>query len=134
MTFDASDPSTVFQCKQCGDCCKGYGGTYVTPEDIESIAAYLHTNPKTFVGDFCQMSGSRPVLGQGKNGYCIFWDKLCTIHTVKPRMCREWPFIKPVLADIENWEIMAGSCPGIRTDVPDDVIRACVRKIISDRE
>ncbi len=134
MTFDTSDLLDIFQCKKCGDCCKGYGGTYVAPMEIEAIAGHLNTDPKLFVEKYCQMSGKKPVLAQGENGYCIFWDQLCTIHPVKPRMCREWPFLKSVLVDIDNWEIMSGSCPGIRTDMPDDVIRACVEKIVSNRE
>ncbi|MDM8549118.1 YkgJ family cysteine cluster protein [Desulfobacterales bacterium HSG2] len=118
----------IFNCKKCGDCCKGYGGTFVTAEDVEAIAAYIKTDPERFVADYCDMSGGKPVLAQGGNGYCIFWDEVCTIHPVKPRMCRAWPFIESVLTDINNWHIMAGVCPGIRTDVPDDVIRACVRE------
>jgi hypothetical protein len=47
---------------------------------------------------------------------------------VKPRMCSEWPFIKSVLVDVKNWHIMAGSCPGMRTDVIDNMIEACVRR------
>jgi len=122
----------IFSCKKCGDCCKGYGGTFVTAEDIEAIAAYIKMDPERFVADYCDMSGGKPVLAQGENGYCIFWDEVCTIHPVKPRMCRAWPFIESVLTDINNWHIMAGVCPGIRTDVPDDVIRACVReKVVS---
>jgi len=134
MTSDASDLSVVFQCKKCGECCKGYGGTYVTPQDIKAIAGYLNVDSEHFTETYCQMSGKKPLLAQGENEYCIFWDEFCTIHPVKPRMCRAWPFIKPVLVDISNWEIMAGSCPGIRTDVPDDVIRACVEKMISNLE
>ena len=126
--------SAIFQCKQCGECCKGYGGTYVTEKDIDAISGALGIDPEFFVNTYCRRSGGRPLLGQGENGYCIFWDKLCTIHDVKPRMCREWPFIKPVLADINNWEIMAGACPGIRTDVPDDVIKACVEQTLANRE
>ncbi len=121
-------PSDIFKCEKCGDCCKGYGGTYVTEKDIKAIAAYLKTDHKSFIKDYCYMSGSRPVLAQQKNGYCIFWDKICTIHPVKPKMCRQWPFIKSVLIDVNNWQIMAGICPGIRTDVPDDIIKECVRK------
>ena len=121
-------PSDIFKCEKCGDCCKGYGGTFVTEEDIEAIAAYLKTDPKSFIKDYCYMSGSRPVLAQQKDGYCIFWDKLCTIHPVKPKMCKQWPFIKSVLIDVNNWQIMAGFCPGIRIDVPDDIIQECVRK------
>ena len=121
-------PSDIFKCEKCGDCCKGYGGTFVTEEDIKAIAAYLKTDPKSFIKDYCYMSGSRPVLAQQKDGCCIFWDKLCTIHPVKPKMCKQWPFIKSVLIDVNNWQIMAGFCPGIRIDVPDDIIQECVRK------
>ncbi|MEZ4524987.1 MAG: YkgJ family cysteine cluster protein [Desulfobacterales bacterium] len=72
------------------------------------------------------MSGSRPVLAQ--SGYCVFWkEKICTIHPVKPRMCKAWPFIQSVLTDVNNWRMMAGSCPGMRTDVPDDMILACAQ-------
>ncbi len=124
-TFQASD---IFQCKKCGECCKGFGGTYITENDIQAIARYIHKDPETFVENYCQISGSKPVLAQGKNGFCIFWDDLCTIHPVKPRMCRAWPFIESVLKEIGNWRIMAGSCPGIRTDIPDSAVKECVKK------
>jgi len=73
------------------------------------------------------MSGDKPVIARADNGYCIFWDTLCTIHPVKPRMCREWPFISSVLADINNWQIMASFCPGIRINVPDSIIKEIIR-------
>ncbi len=126
MLYENITPADIFHCQQCGDCCRGYGGTFVTPADIENIARYIHTDVKCFVKDYCQMSGSRPVLAQGTNGYCVFWDKVCTIHPVKPKMCRRWPFIDSVLVDVENWYVMAASCPGIRTDFPAHVVTACV--------
>jgi Fe-S-cluster containining protein len=95
--------------------------------DITAIAEYIGADPHTFMAEYCQRSGGKPILTQSPNGYCIFWDKLCTIHPVKPRMCREWPFIESVLVDAKNWHAMAGSCPGMRTDVVDDTITACVR-------
>ena len=121
-------PSDIFKCQQCGECCKGYGGTFVTEQEIEAIAGYINIDPVSFVEKYCQMSGEKPVLAQNKDGYCIFWDELCTIHPVKPRMCRAWPFLKSVLVDINNWDIMAGLCPGIRTDVPDSVVEECVKQ------
>ena len=128
MTFDVSDLTDVFQCKQCGDCCKGYGGTFVSPGDIKAIVDFTGEDPEDFTGRYCQMSGDRPVLLQDDSGYCVFWDSHCTIHSVKPRMCRAWPFIEGVLADVANWHIMAQFCPGIRTDIPDDVVLEYVRK------
>jgi len=49
-------------------------------------------------------------------------------------MCRQWPFIKNVLTDVTNWKIMANSCPGIRTDIPDKDIITCVQKELKKNE
>jgi hypothetical protein len=43
-------------------------------------------------------------------------------------MCKAWPFIESVLIDMNNWHIMAALCPGIRTDVPENKVRECVKK------
>jgi hypothetical protein len=54
------------------------------------------------------------MISCGKDGKCIFFNKNCTIHPVKPRMCREWPFIPAVIKVPENWKQMAQACPGIK--------------------
>ncbi len=123
--------SDIFDCTRCGDCCKGYGGTFISPDDIKAIANYLGTDSERFISEYCRMSGAKPLLAQGENGYCIFWNQVCTIHPVKPRMCKEWPFIRAVLVDMKNWDIMAGLCSGIRTDAPPDIVRDYVRKQLS---
>jgi Fe-S-cluster containining protein len=133
MSSDHTQSTEIFKCQKCGDCCKGYGGTFLTSKDIRDITRYIKTDPQSFVADYCQMSGGKPILSQAINGYCIFWDKQCLIHPVKPRMCKAWPFLKSVLIDVKNWDIMAASCPGIRPDVPDSVIRECVRKEMQKR-
>jgi len=120
----------IFICKKCGDCCKGYGGTFVTGKDIEAISRYIKTDTESFVKNYCLKSGNKLVLAQKESGYCIFWDKLCTIHPVKPAMCRAWPFIQSVIYDVKNWHIMAAFCPGMRTDLSDDLIKEHVGKKI----
>ena len=117
----------LFTCTQCGQCCRGYGGTFVSDEDIEAIARYLGISVISCKQRFCVPSGDRFVLAQRSDGYCIFWDQNCTIHAVKPRMCKDWPFIKSLLVDITNWHIMAASCPGMRDDLDDKVLLALVR-------
>ena len=123
MPYKHLGADDLFSCRQCGDCCRGYGGTYVTADDIAAIAAFIKVDAASFEGKYCRMSGGRPVLAQKPDGFCIFFDKLCTIHPVKPKMCRAWPFIRAVVADPGNWHIMAGFCPGMRTDIPEDIIR-----------
>ena len=123
----------IFICQKCGECCRGYGGTFVSQKDIANISEYLNIEPDRFVGDFCQLSGDKPLLAQRQNGYCIFWDKLCTIHPVKPKLCKEWPFIKSLLVDVNNWQIIASTCPGIRTDLPDQLIIDIVSTVLSEK-
>lgn len=136
MTSDAYNPSPlrafdIFECCQCGECCKGYGGTFVADSDILAIADFVGVSADDFIGEYCSPSGSGRVLTQGKDGYCIFAERgKCAIHPVKPKMCRDWPFIEGVLRDPGNWYIMAGFCPGMRTDVSESVIRECVKAVI----
>lgn len=111
-----------FECTQCGDCCKGFGGTYLTDDEMNSISSNLGISVSELKEKYCAPSGSRFVLGQGSDGFCIFFEKNCTIHSVKPRMCRLWPFIDGLLKDIGNWKIMAGSCPGINADADEKLL------------
>jgi Fe-S-cluster containining protein len=120
----------MFECTQCGVCCKGFGGTYVSEEDIAAIAGYLSISPDTVRHRYCAPSGRRLVLGQKEDGYCLFFDRNCTIHPVKPRMCRMWPFIPSLLTDLTNWRIMAGSCPGMKQDLDEDAMRRSLPDII----
>jgi Fe-S-cluster containining protein len=134
MAFEVLAPSELFECQKCGDCCKGYGGTFVAEKDIRRIAAFIHEAPERFIEKYCRRSGTRHVLVQAENGYCVFWDGLCRIHPVKPWMCRIWPFIPSVLIDIENWRVMAASCPGMRTDIPDESLEYALRSILASRD
>jgi Fe-S-cluster containining protein len=118
----------LFECTQCGDCCKGFGGTYVTMADIDAIADFIGVAPADLVKSYCSPSGDKLVLAQRADGFCIFWDRNCTIHPVKPDMCRKWPFISSLLVDTANWNIMASVCPGMRNDLDGDTLKTCIHR------
>ena len=130
MDSEFNTGDDIFQCQQCGECCTGFGGTYVTDKDIEKIAGYINIETEKFISKFCDLSGTRYVLSQGENEKCIFFDmeKQCTIHPVKPYMCRAWPFIQAVVNHPENWNAMAGACPGMKKDIPEKILK----KIVSE--
>jgi Fe-S-cluster containining protein len=123
MTCDCD----IFSCIQCGDCCKGFGGTYLSKNDMLAIAGHLGISESELLEKYCVMSGKRPILRQRSDGYCVFFDRNCSIHPVKPQMCRKWPFIESILVDTINWQIMADSCPGMQRDVEPERLICCVR-------
>ncbi|MFO7750737.1 MAG: YkgJ family cysteine cluster protein [Desulfobacteraceae bacterium] len=127
MDSEFQTGADIFCCTQCGQCCTGFGGTYVTENDIQRMAGYLNCSPEDFIRRYCDKSGSRKVLTQKDDGKCVFFDKNCSIHPVKPYMCRAWPFIQAVETNPENWEAMAGSCRGIKKNVP----RQALKRIVS---
>ncbi len=130
MGSDFKTCDDIFECRQCGDCCNGFGGTYVTKQDIINISNYINVDPEKFIDEYCDKSGSRVVLTLGKDGYCIFFDKTkqCTIHPVKPYMCKAWPFIQAVIKYPENWNIMANSCPGMKKGIPYKDLQKIVKR------
>jgi Fe-S-cluster containining protein len=127
---DDRDCQELFACTLCGDCCNGYGGTYLSEADIVGISRFLGISAAQLVAHHTRNSGGRRLIAQGDNGYCIFWDKVCTIHPVKPKMCRQWPFIRSILVDVGNWKAMAASCPGMNADAPHQEILECVKKAL----
>jgi hypothetical protein len=48
-------------------------------------------------------------------------------------MCRNWPFIPAVLEEVANWRIMADSCPGMRTNFPEEIVARVVAGCIAER-
>jgi hypothetical protein len=40
----------------CGDCCKGFGGTYVAEEEIRAISNYLNIDSVSFINKYCQIT------------------------------------------------------------------------------
>jgi Fe-S-cluster containining protein len=126
MDADQLTGSDIFECRMCGECCTGFGGTYVTDLDVQQISRFIKVDPASFTNVYCDRSGSRFVLTRGKDGRCIFFDteKQCTIHPVKPYMCRAWPFIKTLIKNPENWDIMANSCPGMKKGVNHEDIKS----------
>ncbi|MFP4194684.1 MAG: YkgJ family cysteine cluster protein [Desulfobacterales bacterium] len=130
MPCEPPEPEDLFECLRCGECCRGYGGTYVSASDIENIAAYTGIPPGELVNGYCTVSAGKYLLRQKSDGYCIFWEGVCTIHPVKPRMCKAWPFIENLLREPSNWQVMAQACPGMRKGVYEkDVIRCVKRKL-----
>jgi len=128
MNSETLKGEDIFQCQECGACCKGFGGTYISKNNAEKISKYIDVIPEIFIDKYCTKSGSKYVLIQGKDDNCIFYnkEKQCTIHPVKPYMCKAWPFIKTVISNPENWNAMAGSCKGMKKHIEHHTLKRIV--------
>lgn len=100
-----------FECTQCGTCCQGEGGIYLTREEIERISQFLGLSRQAFLEKFCLEKNGRIYIQTREDGFCHFSQEgRCHIHAVKPTPCRKWPFLTPMLTDQANWETARNSC------------------------
>jgi len=100
----------------------------VNQQELKDISDYLNMKQEEFIDKYCELSGRRYMLKTSDStGYCIFWDGLCSIHPVKPRLCKTWPFLKCVIVDPTNFITIRSVCPGVSREVSVDEFITCVK-------
>lgn len=109
----------VFECKRCGECCKGLGGIYLGIDELFKISSGLRIGIHSFLKNYCEISSGKIRVKPNKDGYCIFYNqhKKCTIHLFKPAICARWPFFPANIEDKHSFEIAKSACPGIKRSI-----------------
>lgn len=122
----------VFQCRQCGECCEGKGGIFPTPGEIELIAQYLKLPVTEVRENFLEPTPLGLAVRNKPAGGCIFNEGgRCWIHPVKPRICRDWPFLPAILLHDTEFEAAKEACPGLDPDSPhEDFLRWWREKVL----
>lgn len=106
------DPAS-FRCRQCGACCRAPGYVILQPSEPEAIAAFLNLDVYAFTEAYTRLTWNRHDLSliEREDGACIFLqpDNTCRIQAVKPKQCRDFPFLwrTPTLVEV---------CPGLRSE------------------
>ncbi|MGC8542882.1 MAG: YkgJ family cysteine cluster protein [Vulcanisaeta sp.] len=130
----AEFPRVRFSCVMCGECCRRYW-IPVTHRDIARIVKYTGMRPRDFLALFPREMAAdwdEPVIkiGGGEyylvlkkrlDGTCIFnkWVNgklVCSIHPVKPNVCRYYPFIYWLDGGVVKFEVYDKAlnyCPGL---------------------
>lgn len=122
-----------FTCTQCGNCCTGAPGyVWVSPEEIDRLAASLGQSTDAFSRRFVRRVGNRYSLIERPNGECVFWDSSngCTVYEARPVQCRTWPFWSENLESPADWKRVRRGCPGAGNGdfFPLDAIEDAVRR------
>lgn len=105
-----------FRCTACGNCCRGPGSVFFTPDELEAAFRHLAVHGE-------DRERWRRLVVQGEhNGYlvhrtagaCRFLgsDNRCTVYPVRPLQCRTFPFWPSTFADRKQLEATARECPG----------------------
>ena len=110
-----------FECLQCGNCCSGpeQGYVWITRPEIELAAEFLDIPIGELRKKYLKRVGMRTtVIEQQGTRDCAFLQKIdgqkrCTIYSVRPSQCRNWPFWLGNLTKPSDWNLAARKCPGL---------------------
>ncbi len=111
----------AFECKMCGECCQGIGIS-LDADEIKRISKFLNIDREGFIKRYCIKRHNRYELKTTDSNYCIFLkergnkQKVCSIHPVKPKMCKQWPFIPAIIGDEDEWNMVRDFCPGMNPE------------------
>ena len=109
------DEGLRFGCTGCGACCTGAPGrVLVFADEIRTIATHLGMAEEDFRQNHLRADEGGWSLRERAGGDCEFLtDGRCTLHAVKPRQCRAYPFWLRNIRSPEAWAEAAAVCPGI---------------------
>ncbi len=106
-----------FECRRCGDCCRGEPGyVWVTRDEIRRMASHLGLSPEEFAEMYVRRVGFRRSLTERPNGDCVLWagqDRGCLVYPVRPIQCRTFPFWRQILRSQRTWARTSRRCPGM---------------------
>lgn len=112
----------AFSCTQCGNCCGGAPGyVWVTPREIEEIAAFIKMSAGDFLRKHTRVEDGKRSLLERPDGDCEFLVRdvggksRCSVHPARPMQCRTWPFWRSNLRSRSAWDSTAKGCPGMNT-------------------
>lgn len=84
---------TEFQntdCLQCANCCKTTGPLF-TNADVERIAKHFRLKPQKFIAQYLRVDEDNDYVLQQVPCSFLGTDNYCSIYTVRPKACREFP-------------------------------------------
>ncbi len=104
-----------FSCQRCGHCCFGRGGIVVGQRDLPRLLTFFKMEKEAFLAKYTECFDGKPTLITGSDGFCYFFKEGagCTIHEVRPDVCRAWPYFRGNLIDELSFAMAKVDCPGI---------------------
>lgn len=107
--------SLRFTCqKGCIRCCEVSGFVYLSQDDLNKAAVFLHLSPAEFEQRYVYRTRHLLRLRKPPDRQCPFLQGGgCSIHPAKPTQCRLFPFWPELVENRKQWKTTAKWCPGI---------------------
>lgn len=80
----------TINCLDCANCCKTTG-PLVTDKDVIRIAKHLKMKPQQFIQHYLRVDEDDDYVLQVLPCPFLDSDNFCSIYTVRPKACREYP-------------------------------------------
>lgn len=82
--------SSDSKCRHCGECCRYF--IPVLPEELQKISDYLGVTDSQSLTDPDFQDPALSFLAKDADDHCQLQtaDGLCSVHAVKPQICRNW--------------------------------------------
>ncbi|MDD5225809.1 MAG: YkgJ family cysteine cluster protein [Candidatus Omnitrophica bacterium] len=83
----------LFQCRQCGACCRQPGFVYLKEGDAARLATHLGMDIYQFTETHCLlMDRQHLALKKHADETCLFLrEESCSVYEARPAQCREFP-------------------------------------------
>jgi len=81
-------------CQRCTACCRWPGQVRLTEAEVTRIAVFLKLSEHDFIQRYTRLQQDRRglALQEQRDGACVLLaGNLCSIQTVKPQQCRDFP-------------------------------------------
>lgn len=107
-----------FRCTGCGDCCRQPGFVFFSREEADRVARRLlgdEAVAETLLGELWleEPDGHFAIEVEGATGCPFLADGRCSIHDIKPRQCKTYPFWSENLTSEKRWNAEKRYCEGI---------------------
>lgn len=132
------DDTFDFQCKACGKCCKQRTDILLTAYDLFKIAKYLGRTPADIIDRYCEVyeghSSHIPIVRLvpvPPDNRCPFLrNKKCSVHAMKPTICRVYPLARIHGAEGKSRYYLNGS--SCKHDTHPVTVREWIGDVASD--